>query len=1114
MQKPVNSEIESIMKILTEGISETSINLLNKARSSLVPDTSKSALGSSPLHGDPTKPFSVKELGKSVPRNIGKLGTYGAVQSGTDALLNILGLHGTEKENNFGYSDIARKGISDTLGLVGSQAIPAALAASGGAEGAGAAAGAAAMAALPTAAGMGMYYGARALGKSLGTDDGKDLLAVNLSYNPLKWVSSPLLKDVLATNPEKTKDEDATLWGSLGTKISKEKVGDEILKGIGMAIAPETTMAAQTKHTQNAEAQELAATAAKYPIEAEKMQDPRNFPELIRNGSMTQEQADKITKEQNNKMKTVKDIINNSDKFSPVNEQRIAVNNEIDLIRSIYSRSSELILEAKAKKLTPKEPDLYSGIPAPAVKPKTTKGKSKPAAKAKPAVSEPTPDTTSERVNIDPMTKKQGNAVFAKPKASVSPAVSSIPTPTLGSSADIINPGIRINPKRLSSVQTASDIVNRQQPVGSTISTAATKYGDLNKDGIVSKAETELVPASVSAPVVAPISASTPSTAYKFGQGLRNTLTSPKAIAGVLGAGILTAGILGRNIGMPQQTLANKPVTPITAQSDTPDTSSSFEAPPDPGQRRWTPYNYFTNPNRVSPVNEQQEITEYYRQVLAQKLEEASAAFWAVQGAGATRKQLNTAEARERADKLAPFEKMEPNKYPVKNMPVKDKKEKVESEPLKREDRFQFPNDPVTRNEFTLGRLATATSAPSGPKIQQPLIPSSMLQGLEGRMKAAGQWLAGETKEVLDSSDDYSDGADKDVSSTSNKKIKTVKIGAPLPLSDRIAATEIKKKLMAMKSRRAQPTTQAPKETFDAEGVDMTMEVPNLPKISGSRQSQIGINLERELDKAHGSVEQPKSHAGDDIDDDTAIDTKLPELASIGSHAKREDASDSTAVRNLERLYPASSRVSEFGDIAPISAENPPSNMSLAQLKIDAKAAKQRKSHAALHDIYGRVFNRHSGSATPRDEAEPNFAGRNPAEPVLKNSDGQLTGRTDVSLTTSWPKLVAQELSPHKYSVVNPITKETKEIPVTTPFKDEHTPKGKLRKKPLHPVRQALNQVRLSEPHTFAALLPHVDDATKTSLQQHMGYLAKNSARGVETPKSDVGTLLKNISRF
>ena len=1110
MQKPVNSEIESIMKILTEGISETSINLLNKARSSLVPDTSKSASGSSPLHGDPTKPFSVKELVKSVPRNIGKLGTYSAVQSGTDALLNTLGLHGTEKENNFGYSDIARKGISDTLGLVGSQAIPAALAASGGAAGAGAAAGAAAMAALPTAAGMGMYYGARALGKSLGTDDGKDLLAVNLSYNPLKWVSSPLLKDVLATNPEKTKDEDATLWGSLGTKISKEKVGDEILKGIGMAVAPETTMAAQTKHTQNAEAQELAATAAKYPIEAEKMQDPRNFPELIRNGSMTQEQADKITKEQNNKMKTVKDIINNSDKFSPVNEQRIAVNNEIDLIRSIYSRSSELILEAKAKKLTPKEPDLYSGIPAPApaVKPKTTKSKSKPAAKAKPAVSEPTPDTTSERVNIDPMTKKQGNAVFAKPKASVSPAVSSIPTPTLGSSADIINPGIRINPKRLSSVQTASDIVNRQQPVGSTISTAATKYGDLNKDGMVSKAETELVPASVSAPVAAPIAASTPSTAYKFGQGLRNTLTSPKTIS-MAGAAILgTAAFLGRNIGMPQQTLANKPVTPITAQSDTPDTSSSFEAPPDPGQRRWTPYNYFTNPNRAAPINEQQEITEYYRQVLTQKLEEASAAFWAVQGAGATRKQLNTAEAQERADKLAPFEKMEPNKYPVKNMPVKDKKEKVESEPLKREDRFQFPNDPVTRNEFTLGRLATATSAPSGPKIQQPLIPSSMLQGLEGRMKAAGQWLAGETKEVLDSSDDYTDGADKN-SDGANKKVKKVRIGAPLPLSDRIAATEIKKKLMAMKSRRAQPTTQVPKETFDAEGVDMTVEVPNLPKISPSRQSQIGSKLEKELAKAHGSVEQPKPHAGDDIDDDTEIDTELPELASIGSHAKREDASDSTAVRNLERLYPASSRVSEFGDI---STEGAP--LTRAQTKIDARAAKQRRSHAALHNIYGNLFNRHSGSATPPDQAEPNFAGRNPAEPVLKNSDGQLTGRTDVSLTTSWPKLVAQELSQHKYSVVNPITKETKEIPVTTPFKDEHTPKGRLRKKPLHPVRQALNQVRLSEPHTFAALLPHVDDATKTSLQQHMDYLAKNSARNVETPKSDVGTLLKNISRF
>lgn len=1100
MQKPVNSEIESIMKILTESISETSINLLNKARSSLVPDTSKSALGSSPLHGDPTKPFSVKELGKSVPRNIGKIGAYTAIQQGVDKLLHMGGLHGTEKENNFGYSDIAREGISDTLGLVGSQALPAALAASGGLAGAGTAAAAAAAAALPTAAGMGMYYGARALGKSLGTDDGKNLVDVNLSYNPLKWVSSPLLKDVLATNPEKTKDEDATLWGSLGTKISKEKVGDEIIKGIGMAVAPETTMAAQTKHTQNAEAQELAATAAKYPIEAEKMQDPRNFPELIRNGSMTQEQADKITKEQNNKMKTVKDIINNSDKFSPVNEQRIAVNNEIDLIRSIYSRSSELILEAKAKKLTPREPDLYSGIPAPAGVPaiasKITKGKSKPAAKAKPVVSKPKTETTSERVNIDPMTKKEGNAVFAKPKASVSSAaVSSIPTPTLGSSADIINPGIRINPKRLSSVQTASDIVNRQQPVGSTISTAATKYGDLNNDGMVSKAETELVPASVSTPVAAPIGASTPSTAYKFGQGLRNTLTSPKTIS-MAGAAILgTAAFLGRNIGMPQQTSANKPVTPITAQSDT------FESPPDPGERKRTPFIAY-------PVNEQQEITEYYRQVLAQKLEEASAAFWAGR-AGATRKDVEAAEKQERAAKLAPFEKIEPNKYPVKNMPVKDKKEKDESEPLKREDRFQFPNDPVTRNEFTLGRLATATSAPSGPKIQQPLIPSSMLQGLEGRMKAAGQWLAGETKEVLDSSDDYSDGADKNVSSTSNKKIKTVKIGAPLPLSDRIAATEIKKKLMAMKSRRAQPTTQAPKETFDAEGIDMTKELPKLPTISSTRQSQIGSKLEKELAKAHGSVEQPKPHAGDDIDDDTEIDTELPELASIGSHAKREDASDSTAVRNLERLYPASSRVSEFGDI---STEGAP--LTRAQTKIDARAAKQRRSHAALHDIYGRVFNRHSGSATPPDQAEPNFAGRNPAEPVLKNSDGQLTGRTDVSLTTSWPKLVAQELSQHKYSVVNPITKETKEIPVTTPFKDEHTPKGRLRKKPLHPVRQALNQVRLSEPHTFAALLPHVDDATKTSLQQHMDYLAKNSARNVETPKSDVGTLLKNISRF
>jgi len=302
------------------------------------------------------------------------------------------------------------------------------------------------------------------------------------------------------------------------------------------------------------------------------------------------------------------------------------VNSEIDLIRAIYTRSNDLLLEAKAKKLTPKppeEPNLFSGVPAPAPvsalaatkgKPKpTTKGKSKSSAKAKPAVSKPKTETTSERVNIDPMTKKEGNAVFAKPKASVSSPISSIPTPTFGSSADIINPGIRINPKRLSSVLTASDIVNRQQPVGSTISTAATKYGDLNNDGMVSKAETELVPALPSAPVAAPVAASTPSKAYNFGQGLRNlknNLTRPEAIAGFLGAGILAAGILSRNVGMPQQTSANKPTTSITTQSDT------FESPPDDvGARRRTPFIAY-------PVNEQQEITEYYRQVLAQKLYE------------------------------------------------------------------------------------------------------------------------------------------------------------------------------------------------------------------------------------------------------------------------------------------------------------------------------------------------------------------------------------------------------------------------------------------------------------------------------------------------------------
>ena len=396
-------------------------------------------------------------------------------------------------------------------------------------------------------------------------------------------------------------------------------------------------------------------------------------------------------------------------------------------------------------------------------------------------------------------------------------------------------------------------------------------------------------------------------------------------------------------------------------------------------------------------------------------------------------------------------------------MPVKKKKDEVESEPLKREDRFQFPNDPVTRNEFTLGRLATATSAPSGPKIQQPLIPSSMLQGLEGRMKAAGQWLAGETTETT----------------LPSGEIKQVRRGAPLPDSDKRAATEIKNKLMAMKSRRAQATAQAPKETFDAEGVDMTVELPKLPTISGSRQSQIGINLERELAKAHGTVEEPKEHAGDDIDDDTAIDTELP---SIASHAKREDASKTKKYGVLEKLYPASSRVSPVGDIAPVSAENPPDNTSLAQLKIDTKAGKQRRSHAALHNIYSDLFAQHAPDvATPKSENLP-------VEPVS-------TGRTDVSSTTSWPQLVSQQLAPNWGKA-------------KVPFKDSYL------QKPRHPALNALSQVKLHEPHTFAALLPHVDDATKTSVQQHMDYLANNSARNVETPKSDVGTLLKNISRF
>ena len=34
------------------------------------------------------------------------------------------------------------------------------------------------------------------------------------------------------------------------------------------------------------------------------------------------------------------------------------------------------------------------------------------------------------------------------------------------------------------------------------------------------------------------------------------------------------------------------------------------------------PYNVFTNPDRMSPIREQQEITEYYRQVLIQRLDE------------------------------------------------------------------------------------------------------------------------------------------------------------------------------------------------------------------------------------------------------------------------------------------------------------------------------------------------------------------------------------------------------------------------------------------------------------------------------------------------------------
>jgi len=708
------------------------------------------------------------------------------------------------------------------------------------------------------------------------------------------------------------------------------------------------------------------------------------------------------------------------------------------------------------------------------------------------------------------MTKKQGTAIFGKPKTPVSSGISSIPTLAFGEPGEIINPGFRINPKRLSSVLTASDIINRQQPLGSTISTANTQYGnsnprDLDKDGSVTPTEMRF------ATSVVPQTSSTPSAAYRLGQNARNIFT-PKTLIPAL---LVGSGILGANLFNPKTTKIVDPITPSTQSIQSTQSTESetpFEAPPDPGSRRWTPYNVMTNPDRVSPIREQQEITEYYRQALAQRLEEASAAFWAYDPktggprAGATRQEVEEAEAIERFNILTPFKAMEPNKYPVKNMPVmkKKKKDEVESEPLKREDRRYFPNDPVTQREFTLSRLSTPSAAPSGPRVQQPLIPSSILHGLEGRMKGAQQWLARETKEVIDSSDDYSDGADKEVSSTSNKRVKTVRIGAPLLDSDRIAATEIKKRLMAMQTRRAQPTTQPPKEIFDAEGVDMTVELPRFPKISTARQAQIGAHLEKELSREHGSVSFPKAHAGDDIDDDTAIDTELPSIGSNEnylSHAKREDASDSTAVRNLERLYPASSRVSEVGVI---STEGPP--LTRAQSRIDAKAARQRRSHAALH-IYGNLFNQHSGSATRPDQLEPDFAGGRNAEPVS-------TGRTDVSLTTSWPQLVAQELSTHKYSVNDPITKETKKIPVITPFKDEHTSTGKLRKTPLHPVRQALNQVRLSEPHTFAALLPHVDEGTRASLQQHMDYLAQNSARNVETPVNNTATLLKNISRF
>ena len=705
-----------------------------------------------------------------------------------------------------------------------------------------------------------------------------------------------------------------------------------------------------------------------------------------------------------------------------------------------------------------------------------------------------------------------------------------------------------MTPKRPSTVETAFGIINRK-PI------------DLNQDGQVSKAEEELVPTPPSIAVPKTPAATTvasPTMAFGLGRGLKNIANSPKTLPAVLAAGMGLAGMYGAMYGgkgVPAQQSSNV-TSPINDVSPTNPVGSPFESPPDPGQRKWTPYNVFTNPDRMSPIREQQEITGYYRQALTQRLEEASAAFWAYDPktkgprAGANRKDLEAAEKQERIDTLAPFEKMEPNKYPVRNMPVKKKKE-VESVPLKREDRFQFPNDPVTRGERNLKWLSdprSAPSTPSGPTIQQPLIPSDVLHGpgggLAGRLKAAEQWWAGETTETT----------------LPSGEIKQVRRGAPLLDSDKIAATEIKKKLMAIQSRRggrlAQPTT--PRETFDAEGVDMTMELPNLPKkISPSRQSQIAVDLETELAREHGTVEEPKEHAGDDIDDDTAIDTKLPEvpdnteLSYTTSHVKREDASKTRKYEGLEKLYPASSRVSSVGVI---STEGSP--MSKAQTKIDARAAKQRRSHAALHDIYGNVFNLHSGSAIMPNQYEknkvennynsetgkinkvkkgqgddwggdePNFDGRyGEREPVLRNSDGQLTGRTDVSSTTSWPQLVAQELSQHKYSIQNPVIKTRNpktrkeefartEIPVVTPFKDEFTSTGRLRKTPLHPVRQALSQVSLHEPHTFAALLPHVDDATRASLQQHMDYLAKNSARNVDKPVNNTATLLKNISRL